>query len=117
VTTRRPICGWIAFALVLAAAVVLGVAVAYGYQQTADAFVQGPAWFFVTASAAAIPFGALCVLGLVLGVVGIARHERPGWPAVAAVVLAIPGFGYLAVAGYLAVTVMTACAGPPGACA
>jgi hypothetical protein len=113
---RRPIFGWIAFALILVAALVVVGAVIYGYQQTQDAFVQGPPWFVVTTSVAAIPLGILCFLGLVLGAVGLGRREQPGWPAVAAVVLAIPGFGYLAVAAFTVVTVLTACSGPAGAC-
>jgi uncharacterized membrane protein YhaH (DUF805 family) len=113
---RRPIFGWIAFSLILVAALVVGGAVVYGYLQTQDAFVQGPPWFVVTGSVAAIPLGILCFLGLVLGIVGLVRRERPGWPAVAAVVLAIPGFGALAFAAFAAFTVLTSCAGPAGAC-
>ena len=116
-TTRRPIFGGIAFALVLVGALVVAGATVYGYQQTANAFVQGPPWFLVTASVAAIPLGAVCLLALGCGIVGIARREAPGWPAVVGVVLAIPGFGDLAVAAFVAATVLTACAGPPGACA
>ena len=113
---RRPIFGWIAFGLILVAALVVVGAVIYGYLQTQDAFVQGPPWFVVTTSVAAIPLGILCFLGLVLGIVGLSRRERPGWPAVVAVVLALPGIGYLLVAAYLMVTVLTSCAGQAGAC-
>lgn len=113
---RRPIFGWIAFALILVAALVIVGAVIYGYLQTQDAFVQGPPWFVVTGSVAAIPLLVLCFLAVVLGAIGLGRREQPGWPAVAAIVLAIPGFGYLAVGAFTIVSVLTACSGPAGAC-
>jgi hypothetical protein len=116
VTPRRPVFGWIAFILVALAALSLGGALVYGYLETRDAFEPGPPWFAVSATVAAVPVGILCLLALVLGIVAVARRERPGWPGAAAVVLAIPGFGYLAVVAFVAVTVITSCAGPAGAC-
>ena len=113
---RRPIFSWIAFALIVLAALALGGAVAYGYQQTQDAFVPGPPWFSVTASVGIIPVVALSFLALVFAIVALARREKPGWPAVLALVLAFPGFGYAAYAGWVLLTVTVACAGPAGAC-
>ncbi len=113
---RRPILGGIAFSCVLAAVLVVAGAVVSGYLQTREAFVPGPPWFVVTGSIAAIPVFVLCLAAVVLGAVGIGRREQPGWPAVAAVVLAIPGFGYLAVSAFTIVSVLTTCAGPAGAC-
>lgn len=115
-TPRRPIFGWIAFALILVAALVVAGAVVYGYLQTRDAFVAGPPWFFVTASVSAIPAAALGMFAVIFGIVGLARREHPVWPAVAAIVLAFPAFGYLAVAAFTTYTVVVSCAGPAGAC-
>lgn len=113
---RRPIFGWIAFALALVAVLVVGGAAAYGFVQTQDAFIPGPPWAAVATSVAAIPLAVLAFLALVLGIVGLARREAPSWPAVVAIVLAIPGFGALALATFVTLTVVASCAGPAGAC-
>lgn len=113
---RRPVFGIIAFVLLVVAVLVLAGATVWGYLQTRDAFVPGPPWFTVTATIAIVPVAALCVLGLLLGIVGLARREKPGWPAVLALILAFPGIGYVLVAGYVLLTVTLACAGPAGAC-
>lgn len=113
---RRPIFGWIGFALILLAALTAGAITAYAYTQTQDAFIQGPPWWALTSQLAALPVGVLCFLGLVFGIVGAARREKPGWPAITAMIFAIPGFGYVAFAAYVWFTVTVACASPPGAC-
>jgi len=113
---RRPIFGWIAFGFVVLAVLTAGALAYVAYTQTQDAFVQGPPWWALTSQWAALPVGILCALGLVGGVVGAARREKPGWPAITAMILALPGFGYVAIAAYVWFTVLTACAGPAGAC-
>lgn len=113
---RRPIFGWIAFSLVVLAYLAVGGIAFYAYGQTADAFVQGPPWWALTSQYATLPVGILCLLGLVLGIIGAARREKPGWPAIAAMIFSLPGFGYVAVAAFVWYTVTAACASPPGAC-
>jgi hypothetical protein len=113
---RRPIFGWIAFGLVVLAYLAVAGIVFYAYGQTADAFIQGPPWWALTSQLAALPVGILCFLGLVLGIIGAARREKPGWPAITAMIFSLPGFGYIAVATYIWFTVTAACASPPGAC-
>lgn len=113
---RRPVFGWIAFGFVVVAALTLGVIVFYAYTQTVDAFIQGPPWWALTSQLATAPVGILCFLGLVAGIIGTARREKPGWPAIAAMIFSLPGFGYVALATYIWFTVTTACAGPAGAC-
>ena len=113
---RRPVFGWIAFALILLAYVAAGGIVLYAYGQTVDAFIQGPPWWALTSQLAVLPVGILCFLGLVLGIVGAARRERPGWPAISAMIFSLPGFGYVALAAFVWFTVTTACSTPPGAC-
>jgi hypothetical protein len=113
---RRPIFGWIAFGLLLIAVLAAAGIVAYAYLQTIDAFIQGPPWWALTSQLAALPVGALCSLALVLGIVGAARREKPGWPAITAMILSLPGLGYVAFAAYVWFTVTAACASPPGAC-
>lgn len=115
-TRRRPIFGWIAFGIVLLAVVVAAGAVVWGYVQTQDAFIQGPAWFVVTATLAYLPVAVLAFLGLVLGIVGAARREKPGWPAITAMILSLPGLGSAAFAFFVLTTVAVQCAGPAGAC-
>jgi hypothetical protein len=113
---RRPIFGWIAFGLVaLAYLSAAGIAI-YAYAATADAFIQGPPWWALTSQLAVLPVGILCLLGLVLGIIGAARREKPGWPAITAMIFSLPGFGYVAVATFVWFTVTAACASPPGAC-
>jgi hypothetical protein len=106
---RRPIFGWIAYLAV-------GGVAFYAYGQTADAFIQGPPWWALTSQLAVLPVGILCLLGLVLGIVGAARREKPGWPAIVAMIFSLPGFGYIAIATYVWFTVTASCASPPGAC-
>lgn len=113
---RRPIFGWIAFALVIAGYLALAAAALWANQQTQDAFIQLPPWWALTSSLAALPVAALAGLGLLLGIVGTARREKPGWPTITAVILSLPLFGYLAVAAYIWLSVTAACAGPAGAC-
>jgi hypothetical protein len=113
---RKPVFGWIAFGLLLAALAVVAGATYYGYEQTKDAFIPGPPWFTVTASIATVPLAVLAFLGLVLGIVGVSRRERPGWPAVLAMVLAFPALGAAVFAAYVVAVVTISCAGPPGAC-
>ena len=115
-TRRRPIFGWIAFGLLLLAVVAAVGAVVWGHLQTQDAFIPGPAWFVVTGNLAAVPVGILAVLALVLGIVGAARREKPGWPAVTAMMLALPGLGFAAFSIFVITTVAVQCAGPAGAC-
>jgi len=116
VTRRRPIFGWIAFALILIAYLGAAGIVYYASTQTADAFVQGPPWWALTASIATLPVGILSILGFVLGLVGAIRREKPGWPAITAMIFALPGFGYVAFATFVNLTVTAACSGPAGAC-
>ncbi len=113
---RRPVFGWIGFGLILLAALAAAGAVIYGYLQTQDAFLQGPPWWALTAQLAAAPVGILCFLGLVFGIVGVIRREKPGWPAISAMIFALPGFGYVAFAAFVWFTVTTACSSPAGAC-
>jgi hypothetical protein len=113
---RKPVFGWIGFALILLAAISAGVITAYAYLETVDAFIQGPPWWALTSQLAALPVGLLCFLGLVFGIVGTARREKPGWPAITAMIFSLPGFGYVAFAAYVWFTVTAACASPPGAC-
>jgi hypothetical protein len=116
VIRRRPIFGWIAFALVVLAYLAAASIAFYAYAQTADAFVQGPAWWALTSQIAVLPVGILCAVGLVLGIIGAARREKPGWPAITAMIFSLPGFGYVAIAAFVWYTVAAACASPPGAC-
>ena len=88
----------------------------YTYGQTLDAFIQGPPWWALTSQLASLPVAILCLLGLVLGIVGAVRREKPGWPAIAAMIFSLPGFGYVAIATYVWFTVTASCASPPGAC-
>ncbi|MEO5535335.1 MAG: hypothetical protein ABIR17_09420 [Pseudolysinimonas sp.] len=113
---RRPIFSWIAFALVVLGYVAIAGATIYGYTQTADAFVEGPPWFAVASSVGIIPVGALCLVGLLVGIVGVARREKPGWPAIVGMIFALPPLGGVAVAVYVNLVVTVACASPPGAC-
>jgi hypothetical protein len=113
---RRPIFGWIGFGLIVLAALVAGGSVIYAYAQTQDAFIQGPPWWALTSQLAATPVGILCFLGLVFGTVGVVRREKPGWPAISAMIFALPGLGYVAFAAYVWFTVAAACSSPPGAC-
>ena len=113
---RRPIFGWIAFALVVAGYLALAAAAFWANQQTQDAFIQLPPWWALTSSVAAVPVGILAALGLLLGIVGTVRREKPGWPTITAMILSLPLFGYLATAAYIWLTVTAACAGPAGAC-
>jgi hypothetical protein len=116
VIRRRPIFGWIAFALVVLAYLAVGAIAFYAYGQTLDAFIQGPPWWALTTQFAVLPVGILCLLGLVLGIIGAARREKPGWPAITAMIFSLPGFGYVAVAAFVWYTVTAACSSPPGAC-
>jgi hypothetical protein len=116
VIRRRPIFGWIAFALILLAYLGAAGIALYAYGQTVDAFIQGPPWWALTSQLAVLPVGILSFLGLVLGIVGAARREKPGWPAISAMIFALPGFGYVAFAAFIWFTVTVACATPPGAC-
>ena len=113
---RRPIFGWIGFGLILLAAIAVVAAVVYAYTQTQDAFIQGPPWWALTSQLAAAPVGILCFLGLVFGIIGTIRREKPGWPAISAMIFALPGFGYVAFAAFVWFTVTTACSSPAGAC-
>ena len=113
---RRPIFGWIGFALIVLAALALGGIVIYAYTQTQDAFIQGPPWWALTSQLASLPVGVLCFLGLVFGIIGTIRREKPGWPAISAMIFALPGFGYVAFAAFVWFTVSVSCASPPGAC-
>lgn len=113
---RRPIFGWIGFALIVLAVLALAGILIYAYTQTQDAFIQGPPWWALTSQLAAAPVGVLCFLGLVFGIIGAARREKPGWPAISAMIFALPGFGYVAFAAYIWFSVTLACSSPPGAC-
>ena len=113
---RRPVFGGIAFALVVVAYLAAGGIVIYAYTQTQDAFIQGPPWWALTSQLAALPLGILSFLGLVLGIIGTARREKPGWPAISAMIFSLPAFGYIAFAAYVWFTVIVACSTPPGAC-
>jgi hypothetical protein len=116
VIRRRPIFGWIGFALILLAYLAAAGIAFYAYGQTVDAFIQGPPWWALTSQLAALLVGILCGLGLVLGIVGAARREKPGWPAITAMIFALPGLGYVAVSAFVWYTVTLACSTPPGAC-
>jgi len=113
---RRPIFGWIAFALVIAAYLTLAAVAIWANQQTQDAFIQLPPWWALTSSIAALPVAILAGLGLLLGIVGTARREKPGWPTITAMILSLPALGYVAIAAYIWLTVTTSCASPIGAC-
>ena len=113
---RRPVFGGSAFALVGVAYLAAGGIVIYAYTQTQDAFIQGPPWWALTSQLAALPLGILSFLGLVLGIIGTARREKPGWPAISAMIFSLPAFGYIAFAAYVWFTVIVACSTPPGAC-
>ena len=89
---------------------------AYAYTQTQDAFLQDAPWWALTSQLAALPVGILCFLGLVFGIIGAARREKPGWPAITAMIFSLPGFGYVAFAAFVWFTVSVSCASPPGAC-
>ena len=115
-TRRRPIFGWIAFGILVLMLLAGGGATVWGFVQTQDAFIQGPAWFVVTGNLAAVPVGVLAFLALVVGIVGAARREKPGWPAITAMILALPGLGYTAFTLFVLTTVAVQCAGPAGAC-
>jgi hypothetical protein len=116
VIRRRPIFGWIAFALILIAYLAAAGIAYYAYAQTMDAFIPGPPWWALTSQIAVLPVGILSLLGLVLGIIGAARREKPGWPAITAMIFALPGFGYVAVATFVWYTFTLACSSPPGAC-
>ncbi|MEO8527538.1 MAG: hypothetical protein ABI435_00505 [Pseudolysinimonas sp.] len=113
---RRPIFSWIAFALVVLGYLAVAAATIYGYTRTMDAFVQGPPWFAVASSVGVIPVAVLCFVGLLVGVVGVVRREKPGWPAIVGMIFALPPLGAVAVAVYVNLVVTAACASPPGAC-
>ena len=113
---RRPIFGWIAFALVVGAYLTLAAVAVWANGQTQDAFIQLPPWWALTSSIAAIPVAGLAGLGLLLGIVGAVRREKPGWPAITAMILSLPALGYVAFSAYIWITVTTSCAGPAGAC-
>ena len=113
---RRPIFGWIAFALVIAAYLTLAAVAIWANQQTQDAFIQLPPWWALTSSIAGAPVAGLAGLGLLLGIVGAARREKPGWPTITAMILALPALGYVAISAYIWITVTASCAGPAGAC-
>jgi hypothetical protein len=113
---RRPVFGWIAFALVVAAYLTLGAVAVWANQQTQDAFIHLPPWWALTSSIAAIPVAGSAGLGLLLGIVGTVRREKPGWPTITAMILSLPALGYVAVAAYIWMTVTASCAGPAGAC-
>lgn len=113
---RRPIFGWIAFALVAAAYLTLAGAAVWANQQTQDAFIHLPPWWALTSSIAGVPVAGLAGFGLLLGIVGTARREKPGWPTITAMILSLPALGYVALAAYLWLTVTVSCAGPAGAC-
>jgi hypothetical protein len=113
---RRPIFGWIGFAMIVLAALALAGILIYAYTQTQDAFIPGPPWWALTSQLASTPVGVLCFLGLVFGIIGAARREKPGWPAISAMIFALPGFGYVAFAAYVWFSVMLACSSPAGAC-
>ncbi len=113
---RRPIFGWIAFALVVAGYLTLAVAAIWANQQTQDAFIHLPPWWALTSSIAGVPVAGLAGLGLLLGIVGTVRREKPGWPTITAMILSLPALGYVAVAVYIWITVAVSCAGPAGAC-
>jgi len=115
-TRRRPVFGLIAFSFLVVAYLAAAGAAVYAYLETEDAFIQGPPWWALTFSIAAVPLGILFVLALVFGIVGAARREKPGWPAIAAMIFSLPGFGYLAFGAYLWFVVTVSCASPPGAC-
>jgi hypothetical protein len=115
-TRRRPIFGWIAFSLLLIALLVAAGSVVWGYLQTQDAFEQGPPWFLTTASMSALAVGGISFLALVMGIVGAARREKPGWPAITAMILSLPGLGWMALGVFVMTTVTFQCAGPAGAC-
>jgi hypothetical protein len=116
VIRRRPIFGWTGFALILLAYLAAAGIAFYAYGQTVDAFIQGPPWWALTSQLVALPVGILCGLGLVLGIIGAARREKPGWPAITAMIFALPGLGYVAVSAFVWYTVTLACSTPPGAC-
>jgi hypothetical protein len=113
---RRPIFGRIALGLVVLAYLAVAGIAFYAYGQTQDAFIQGPPWWALTSQLAVLPVGILCFLGLVLGIIGAVRREKPGWPAISAMIFSLPGFGYVAVATFVWFTVTASCASPPGAC-
>ena len=113
---RRPIFGWIAFALVVLAYLTVGGVALYAHGQTADAFIQGPPWWALTSQLAVLPVAVLSSLGLILGIIGTIRREKPGWPAISAMIFSLPGFGYVAIATFIWFTVTASCASPPGAC-
>lgn len=113
---RRPILGGIAFALILLAYLAAAGLAFYAYGQTLDAFIQGPPWWALTSQLAVLPVGILSLLGLVLGIIGTARREKPGWPAITAMIFALPGLGYVAVSAFVWYTFTLACSSPPGAC-
>ncbi len=113
---RRPIFGWIGFALILVAYLAAAGIAFYAYEQTLDAFIQGPPWWALTSQMAVLPVGILCGLGLVLGITGAIRREKPGWPAITAMIFSLPGLGYVAFAAFVWYTVTIACSSPPGAC-
>lgn len=115
--TRRPIFGWIGFALLVLALAAAGVVVVLAAKETADAFLPMPALWALATTWGALPVGGLGLLALVAGIVGAARREKPGWPAIAALILAVPVLGAVVVSVLSWLVVLGACAGPAGACA
>ena len=115
-TRRRPIFGGIAFAFLILALIAAAGIIVYAQTETADAFLPGPPWWALATTAGVIPVGALAALALLVGVVGAARREKPGWPAITAMILSLPVLGTVVVSGYLWFVVVTSCASPPGAC-
>ena len=114
--SRRPILGWIAFAFLVLALAAAGGILAFASTETADAFLPGPPWWALATTWGVLPVGALAGLALLTGIVGAARREKPGWPAITAMILSIPVLGAVAVSSYLWFLVVTSCAGPSGAC-
>lgn len=115
--SRRPIFGWIGFALLVLALVAGAVVVVLAADATADAFLPAPALWAVATTWGGLPVGALGILALVAGIVGVARREKPGWPAIVALILSIPVLGAVVVSVLSWLVVLGACAGPAGACA
>lgn len=101
--------------LLVALAIGVGVAL-YARSETADAFLPGPPWWALATELGALPVGGVGILALLLGIVGAARREKPGWPAITAIILSLPVIGAAAVSAYLWAQVVADCAGSSGAC-